>query len=88
MIRAHVRQTDYVFRWGGDEFVVTLSCDETQAQAKAAEIQRAFMAHPATHHLPQGTGLSVRSVAVPADTADLLPLVREADETHVPQQAA
>lgn len=80
VIRRHVRQTDYVFRWGGDEFVVMLSCDEAQARAKAAEVQKAFMSEPLTRRLPEGTGLSVGSVAVPPDTHDLLPLIRQADE--------
>ena len=31
----HVRNADYVFRWGGDEFLVPVSCRDGGAQAKA-----------------------------------------------------
>src|SRR5688500_16173395 len=35
LLRRHVRESDYVIRWGGDEFLVMLTCNETEAQAKA-----------------------------------------------------
>jgi diguanylate cyclase (GGDEF)-like protein len=78
-IRVHVRRSDYVFRWGGDEFLVLMSCDEDRARTKAAEIQTAFASHQLTRQLPPGTGLSAGCVVVPPNTRDLLPLIREVD---------
>jgi diguanylate cyclase (GGDEF)-like protein len=79
LIRKHVRRSDYAFRWGGDEFLVLLSCDERQALSKAGEIQAAFAAHPLVERLPEGAGVSVGCVEVPAKTRDLLPLIRDVD---------
>ena len=38
----NVREADYVFRWGGDEFLILISCKEDEAMRKAAELQAAF----------------------------------------------
>ena len=36
LLRGHVRQSDYAIRWGGDEFLLLLSCGEEEARSKAA----------------------------------------------------
>ena len=79
LLLTHLRRSDFVFRWGGDEFVAMMSCDADQAQLKADEIQRAFRADPIVRQLPMATGLSVGCIDVPTDTTELLPLVSQAD---------
>jgi diguanylate cyclase (GGDEF)-like protein len=80
IIRTHVRLADYVFRWGGDEFLVMLSCDEAQALEKAKDIQRAAASELRVRQLPKGVGLSFGCIAVPSDTRDLMPVIHKADE--------
>jgi len=79
ILRARTRQADYVFRWGGDEFLVLLSADEPQAMAKAQEIRQAFLESPIVRELPDGVDLSIGCVAVPPDTEDFEPLIDQAD---------
>ena len=76
----HIREADYVFRWGGDEFLVLITCGAEEAARKAAVLKAAFDAAPEAVELPPGIGLSVGWAEVPPDTEDLLPLVHEADE--------
>lgn len=78
-LRRHVREADYVFRWGGDEFLVMLSCTEREAQQKARLLKNRFGGDPEAAELPPGVTLSVGCVEVPPDTVDLAPFVREAD---------
>ena len=84
----HIREADYVFRWGGDEFLVLITCVGEEATRKAAALKKAFDAAPEAVELPPGIGLSVGSVEVPAGTTDLLPLVSEADARMYQDKAA
>lgn len=79
ILRAHTRQADYVFRWGGDEFVVLLSAAEPEAQAKAQQIRRAFLEAAVVSTLPDGVDLSIGCVPVPPETKDFDPLIDQAD---------
>jgi diguanylate cyclase (GGDEF)-like protein len=79
-LMSKVREADYVFRWGGDEFLVLISCPEDEARRKGAELQAAFDTSSKAAALPQGVGLSVGFTEVPADTRDIMPLVNQADE--------
>lgn len=76
----HIREADYVFRWGGDEFLVLVTCTEAEALKRAMELQAAFAASPELEELPAGVALSVGAVEVPLDVADVLPLIQAADE--------
>jgi diguanylate cyclase (GGDEF)-like protein len=79
-LKRYIREADYVFRWGGDEFLVLITCTGEEAARKAGVLKTSFDAAPEAIDLPPGIGLSVGWVEVPQETADLMPLVREADE--------
>jgi len=78
-LKRFIREADYVFRWGGDEFLVLITCGAEEAARKAASLKASFDAAPDALELPPGIGLSVGWAEVPRDTEDLLPLVKEAD---------
>ena len=76
----HVREADYVFRWGGDEFLILISCTEEEARLKGAALQARFAASAERTTLPEGVGLSIGAAEVPPDTRDVLDIVKVADE--------
>ncbi len=76
----HVREADYVFRWGGDEFIVLISCDEREAVRKSEELRHAFAVSEEIGAIAPAIGLSIGCVQVPPDTRDIMPLVQTADE--------
>jgi diguanylate cyclase (GGDEF)-like protein len=73
------RKGDYVFRWGGDEFLVLLSATEEDAKIKCDQIRRAFLESVIVQDLPDGVDVSIGIVAVPPETEDLDPLIDQAD---------
>jgi diguanylate cyclase (GGDEF)-like protein len=80
LLLKNVREADYVFRWGGDEFLVLISCGEQEARTRALALQKGFAQSPAVAHLPPGVALSVGCVEVPTDTKDIEGLIQQADE--------
>ena len=74
------READYVFRWGGDEFLLLISCHEAEAIRRATDVQRLFAMSAIVADLPAGVGLSIGCVEIPNETTDILPLVQSADE--------
>ncbi len=73
------RKGDFVFRWGGDEFLVLLSAAEPDARIKAEQIRRAFVESAIVQNLPDGVDVSIGIVAVPPETKDFDPLIDQAD---------
>lgn len=73
------RQADYVFRWGGDEFLVLLSTTEGEARTKAEGIRQRFLQSDIVKRLPDGVDLSIGCVGVPPETKDFDPLIDQAD---------
>ena len=73
------RKGDFVFRWGGDEFLVLLSATEPDASTKAQQIRRAFLESAIVQNLPDGVDVSIGIVAVPSETEDFDPLIDQAD---------
>ena len=78
-LRQHVREADYVFRWGGDEFLLLLSCDLEEASEKGLELTRAFRAALETTDFPNSVGLSVGCADVEAESDDIMMRIQEAD---------
>jgi diguanylate cyclase (GGDEF)-like protein len=78
-LRRQVRESDYVIRWGGDEFLILLTCSYSEAQRKAAELKVAFERERIAGSLPDGLGLSIGVASAPIDADSLAQTVREAD---------
>jgi diguanylate cyclase (GGDEF)-like protein len=79
MLRRHVRQSDYVIRWGGDEFLLLLTCTATEAAGKAEELKAAFALERDAAGLPAETGLSIGVSEVEANAETLGNAIRVAD---------
>jgi diguanylate cyclase (GGDEF)-like protein len=79
ILRRQVRESDYVIRWGGDEFLLLLACPESEAQAKAEELKLAFERERETASLPSHVGLSVGVAPVSRDADSLREAIRTAD---------
>ena len=80
LLRRNLRGSDYVIRWGGDEFLLLLTCTFAQAKHKAAELKSAFAADPVTSALPGGVGLSIGAAQLAPDAPDFNDALRLADE--------
>ena len=78
-INQHTRDADYLFRVGGDEFLVLMSCAPDEAQRRVRELQAAFADTLEDAGLPNAIGLSVGVVPVPTDVKSLDTVVKKAD---------
>ena len=58
MLQRQVRQSDYVIRWGGDEFLLLLTCTVQEASLKANELKVAFALERDASGLPADIGLA------------------------------
>ena len=80
LLRRTAGELDYVFRWGGDEFLVLLSGDAADGARRAEAIRQGFSRLPIADHLPPGCGISVGHADVPPGATDLRQFVQRADE--------
>lgn len=87
LLRGRVRETDYVIRWGGDEFVLILGCSEAEARAKAAELKQA-LAMEGLSAAGATVGLSTGVSEVRPDAASLGEALRLADHRMYQEKAA
>jgi diguanylate cyclase (GGDEF)-like protein len=78
-LRRQVRESDYVIRWGGDEFLLLLTCSHGEAQRKASELKVAFERERVAGSLPDGLGLSIGVASASVDADSLAATIREAD---------
>jgi diguanylate cyclase (GGDEF)-like protein len=76
----NIREADYVFRWGGDEFLVLITCREVEARRRGTALQEAFAESSDAAALPPGVGLSIGCVEVPHEAPDVMSSVKVADE--------
>jgi diguanylate cyclase (GGDEF)-like protein len=77
---SNIREADYVFRWGGDEFLILLSCGEEEAERRGQALQHEFSRYAHAAELPTGVGLSVGCAEISHDSRDVLALIKTADE--------
>jgi diguanylate cyclase (GGDEF)-like protein len=75
----NVREADCVFRWGGDEFLILISCREEEAVYKGKELQAAFGVSSEADSMPAGLGLSLGCAEVRPETTDIMAVVKTAD---------
>ena len=78
-LRRQVRESDYVIRWGGDEFLLLLTCGYGEARRKAKEIKVAFEGQGVAAALPDGLGLSIGVAPVSTEAENLAEAIRLAD---------
>jgi diguanylate cyclase (GGDEF)-like protein len=77
---SNIREADYVFRWGGDEFLILLSCGEEEASRRGAALQIDFARYALAASLPSGLGLSIGCAEVPPSAGNVLAIIKAADE--------
>jgi diguanylate cyclase (GGDEF)-like protein len=78
-LRKQVRESDYVIRWGGDEFLLLLTCNDIEAEGKAHELKVAFERERRALSLPDGLGLSIGVASASVDAESLAEAIRLAD---------
>ena len=78
-LQRRVRRADYLFRWGGDEFLILIWGNLQDATRMRAKLKSAFRAWRVKSQLPSNLGLSIGCAEVRPNTTDITSVVREAD---------
>ena len=79
-LKRYVRRSDYLFRWGGDEFLILIRGTLQDATHMRALLKAAFRDLRDQSRLPPTVGLSIGCAEVSPDATDMASVVREADE--------
>ena len=69
-----------MFRWGGDEFLVLISCREEEAVRKGRELQKAFAQSPRRPRCRPASASASAASRCPPTPTDIMPIVQVADE--------
>jgi diguanylate cyclase (GGDEF)-like protein len=77
---SNIREADYVFRWGGDEFLILLSCVEEEARRRGMALQQEFGRYAKAAKLPNEVGISIGCAEVGSDSKDVMAEIKVADE--------
>lgn len=73
-LRAHLRQADPLFRWGGEEFLLLLpGCSAEEARERLEQIRRDLRSHPLPPLTAAAPAPSTASSAVPSGSAEQPP---------------
>ena len=78
-LRRKLRETDYVFRWGGDEFVVLMSCPAVEAARRMSALKLEYEAAPLITALGGGSGLAIGCAEASPGTRDIDAVIAAAD---------
>lgn len=78
--RRKLRETDYVFRWGGDEFLLLMSCPAHDALKRVTTLKAEYEASPLVTSLGNGVGLSIGCAEAAPGTKNIEPVIAAADE--------
>jgi len=70
LIRSGIRKSDLITRWGGDEFVVLLRCDESNAYKIMDKIQVLVSSYNKTSEKPYDVSFSYGVIGIPVDRKD------------------
>jgi diguanylate cyclase (GGDEF)-like protein len=79
-LRRKLRETDYVFRWGGDEFLVLMSCPGVEAARRMATLKQEYESAPLITALGGGVGLTIGCAEAAPGTKDIETVIAAADE--------
>jgi diguanylate cyclase (GGDEF)-like protein len=79
-LKRNIREADYVFRYGGDEFLVMITCGGDEARRKAERLKALFAEAPGAPEMPPGVALSAGWIEVAEGATELAPFLHDVDQ--------